>query len=73
MRELARAALLDIASVAAAYASGVAALLLSAKPKLTPAQVRSGLIRSAQRIPGKRSEVGAGVIDALAVVNSTRK
>ena len=60
-------------SIAAAHASGVAALLLAAKPKLTPAQVRSDLIKSAQRIPGKRNEVGAGVIDALAVVNSTRK
>jgi hypothetical protein len=35
--------------------------------------IRSDLIRSAQRIPGKRNEVGAGVIDALTVVNSTRK
>jgi subtilisin family serine protease len=60
-------------SVAAAHASGVAALLLAAKPKLTPAQVRADLIRSAQRIPGKRNEVGAGVIDALAVIKPTRK
>jgi subtilisin family serine protease len=58
-------------SVAAAHASGVAALLLAAKPNLTPAQVRSSLIRSAHRIPGKRDEVGAGVIDALAVINPT--
>jgi len=56
-------------SVAAAHASGVAALLLAAKPKLTPAQVRGNLMRSAQRISGKRTEIGAGVIDALAVVN----
>jgi subtilisin family serine protease len=60
-------------SVAAAHASGVAALLLASKPKLTPAQVRTSLIRSANRIPGKRTEVGAGVIDALAVINATRK
>jgi subtilisin family serine protease len=60
-------------SVAAAHASGVAALLLAAKPNLTPAQVRSSLIRSAHRIPGKRDEVGAGVIDALAVINPTGK
>jgi subtilisin family serine protease len=60
-------------SVAAAHASGVAALLLAAKPKLTPAQVRGTLIRSAHRIPGKRNEVGAGVIDALAVVNPNSK
>ena len=58
-------------SVAAAHATGVAALLLAAKPKLTPAQVRSDLIRSAHRIPGKRNEVGAGVVDALAVIKET--
>ena len=58
-------------SVAAAHATGVAALLLAAKPKLTPAQVRSDLMRTAHRIPGKRNEVGAGVIDALAVIKET--
>lgn len=58
-------------SVAAAHATGVAALLLAAKPKLTPAQVRSDLMRSAHRIPGKRNEVGAGVVDALAVIKET--
>ncbi len=60
-------------SIAAAHASGVAALLLAAKPGLTPAQVRSYLIRDARRIPGKRNEVGAGVIDALAVIKDPRK
>jgi hypothetical protein len=58
-------------SVAAAHATGVAALLLAAKPKLTPAQVRSDLMRTAHRIPGKRNEVGAGVIDAFAVIKET--
>jgi subtilisin family serine protease len=60
-------------SVAAAHATGVAALLLAAKPNLTPAQVRADLIRSARRIPGKRNEVGAGVVDALAVIKVTPK
>ncbi|HEY6023466.1 MAG TPA: S8 family serine peptidase [Pseudolabrys sp.] len=60
-------------SVAAAHASGVAALLLAAKPKLTPAQVRSDLMRSAHRVPGTRNEVGAGVVDALAVIKETPK
>ncbi|HJS62337.1 MAG TPA: S8 family serine peptidase [Pseudolabrys sp.] len=60
-------------SIAAAHASGVAALLLASKPNLTPAQVRASLTRAATRIPGKRSEVGAGVIDALAVINPSRK
>jgi subtilisin family serine protease len=60
-------------SIAAAHASGVAALLLASKPNLTPAQVRASFMRAANRIPGKRNEVGAGVIDALAVINSSRK
>ncbi|HXY22392.1 MAG TPA: S8 family serine peptidase [Burkholderiaceae bacterium] len=60
-------------SVAAAHATGVAALLLAARPNLTPAQVRGDLIRYAQRIPGKRNEVGAGVIDALAVIKGSAK
>lgn len=37
------------------------------------AKAGSVLIRSAQRIPGKRNEVGAGVINAFTMVNSTRK
>jgi subtilisin family serine protease len=49
--------------------SRVAALLLATKPKLTPAQVRGNLVRSAHRVPGSRNEVGAGVVEALAVVN----
>jgi subtilisin family serine protease len=60
-------------SIAAAHASGVAALLLASKPNLTPGQVRASLIRAATRIPGKRNEVGAGVIDALAVIDPSRK
>ena len=60
-------------SVAAAHVSGVAALLLATKPNLTPAQVRGNLVRSAHRIPGTRNEVGAGVVDALAVVNPGSK
>jgi hypothetical protein len=55
-------------SIAAAHASGVAALLLARDPKLTPEQVRRALIRSARKIPGRQREVGAGVIDALAAV-----
>ena len=60
-------------SIAAAHATGVAALLLASKPNLMPGQVRASLIRAATRIPGKRNEVGAGVIDALAVINPGRK
>jgi subtilisin family serine protease len=57
-------------SVAAAHASGVAALLLARDAKLTPAQVRNAMIRSAHPIAGSRRDFGAGVIDALAAVNS---
>ena len=57
-------------SVAAAPASGVAALLVGRKPDLTPDALRQSLVRSAQSVPGKPREVGAGVIDALKAVNS---
>jgi len=57
-------------SVAAAHASGVAALLLARDAKLTPAQVRNAMIRSAHPIAGSRRDFGAGVIDALAAINS---
>jgi len=60
-------------SVAAAHATGVAALLLATRPKLTPAQVRSEMMRYAHRVPGKRNEVGAGVVDALAVIKEAPK
>ncbi len=60
-------------SVAAAHASGVAALLLAREPKLTPADVRRALIRSARKIPGKRRDVGAGVIDALAALKTVAR
>jgi hypothetical protein len=59
-------------SVAAAHASGVAALLLARKPDLTPDQVRSLLIKSARAIPGNKRDVGAGVIDAFGAVDSIR-
>jgi subtilisin family serine protease len=60
-------------SVAAAHATGVAALLLATRPKLTPAQVRSEMMRYAHRVPGKRNDVGAGVVDALAVIKEAPK
>ena len=59
-------------SVAAAHASGVAALLLARDPKLTPDQVRALLVKSARAIPGNKRDVGAGVIDALAAVDTIR-
>jgi subtilisin family serine protease len=59
-------------SVAAAHASGVAALLLARNPRLTPDQVRSLMIKSARGIAGNKRDVGAGVIDALGAVNSVK-
>jgi subtilisin family serine protease len=60
-------------SIAAAHASGVAALLLARDPKLSPAAVRRALIRSTHKVAGARRDVGAGVIDALAAVNEFGK
>lgn len=59
-------------SVASAHVSGVAALLLARDPKLTPDAVRRDLVRSARAIPGKKRDVGAGVIDALGAVNAVK-
>lgn len=60
-------------SVAAAHASGVAALLLARKSDLTPDALRRDLIRSARAIPNSnRRDVGAGVIDALGAVNAVK-
>jgi hypothetical protein len=60
-------------SVAAAHASGVAALLLARRPELTPFALRQALLTSARRVPGGKREVGAGVIDALGAVEAAGK
>jgi hypothetical protein len=54
-------------SVAAAHVSGVAALLLERNPKLTPAEVRRILIRTAKSI-GPRDRAGAGLVNAYEAV-----
>jgi len=59
-------------SVAAAHVSGVAALMLARQPKLTPDALRRILVRSAQRIAGKRRDVGAGVVDAYGAVEQVK-
>ena len=57
-------------SIAAAHATGVAACCWQPSRKLTPGQVRSGLMRTAHRIrANQRSR--AGVVDALAVIKET--
>ncbi len=60
-------------SVAAAHVSGVAALLLARDPKLSPRRIRQIIERSARHIPGKRYDVGAGEVDALAAVEALAK
>jgi subtilisin family serine protease len=59
-------------SVAAAHATGVAALLLARNPRLTPDEVRRDLIGSARAVPGHKNDVGAGVIDALRAIEAAR-
>lgn len=63
-------------SAAAPHAAAIAALLLSAQPGLTPAQVRTALINSAIDIeaPGVDRDTGAGIImaqEALEEVGAT--
>jgi subtilisin family serine protease len=58
-------------SVATAHVSGVAALLLARDPRLTPDALRRLLVGSAQKVPGSRRDVGAGVVDALKAVEQT--
>jgi thermitase len=58
-------------SMATAFVTGAAALLLSEKPRLTPAQVRRLLIDSADRVPALAGHVVSGgrlnVYEALAL------
>ncbi|HEY1746979.1 MAG TPA: S8 family serine peptidase, partial [Xanthobacteraceae bacterium] len=59
-------------SVAAAEVSGIAALLLELKPSLTPADVRSILVKTAKPVgaAGQHAEFGAGLANAFRAVNS---
>jgi subtilisin family serine protease len=59
-------------SVAAAHASGVAALLLARNPQLSPDAVRKLLAGSAHGLADTRENVGAGLIDALAAVEAVK-
>lgn len=51
-------------SMAAPHVTAVAALVLSADPTRTPAQVRAALVASARPFPGACSGCGAGIVDA---------
>jgi subtilisin family serine protease len=59
-------------SLAAAHVSGAIALLLQARPHLTPEEIRAVLVSRARDLgaPGADSEFGAGFADALAIVGS---
>jgi serine protease AprX len=60
-------------SFAAPITASVAAQMLEVHPELTPAQVREGLLATAQRIDGVRPEVqGAGLLQPLAAVKWAR-
>jgi serine protease len=55
-------------SMAAPHVAGVAALMLSRNPALTPDQVESKLKGSARAFPAACSECGSGIVDASAAV-----
>jgi subtilisin family serine protease len=51
-------------SMAAAFVSGLAALVWSVCPGLTPAQVRERIASTADAVPGRELEFGRGIINA---------
>ncbi|MCW8875437.1 MAG: S8 family serine peptidase [Kangiellaceae bacterium] len=57
-------------SMAAPHAAGVAALLYSYQPSITPVQVTQTLQNTARSFPGSCSGCGAGIIDAAAALAS---
>lgn len=61
----------DGTSMATPHVAGVAALMLSAKPSLTPAQIKSTLQSTARPLPGTcPGGCGAGIVDAYAAVSA---
>ncbi|MBC6607058.1 S8 family serine peptidase [Hymenobacter sp. BT188] len=57
-------------SMATPHVAGIVALLLEAKPSLSPAQVKELLMKTATNMPGHQSwEVGAGYVNAFAAVD----
>jgi len=59
-------------SFAAPYVAGVASLLLSLRPELTPAQVRRMILQSAKdiEVPGIDQFTGYGLLDAAAALKA---
>jgi serine protease len=57
-------------SMATPHVSGVAALMLSRNPSLTPDDVQTRLQASARPFPAACSQCGAGIVDASAAVDA---
>lgn len=57
-------------SQATPHVAGVIALMMAVNPKLTPAQVRSILIKTARPAPANCPGCGAGIVDAAAAVKA---
>ncbi len=58
-------------SMATPQVAGIAALLLSAKPSMTPAQVKAALVSTATPMPSYGPhQVGAGYVNAFAAIDS---
>jgi len=60
----------DGTSMATPHVAGVAALMLSKTPTLSPANVKAAMIATVVNIGASPEEMGAGRIDALAAVNA---
>jgi subtilisin family serine protease len=60
-------------SFAAAYVSGAAALLASARPSATAAQLRNALVRSARRGAGVDRWIGGGRLDVQAALERLQR
>jgi serine protease AprX len=58
----------DGTSLATPLAAGVAALVLSAHPELTPMQVREAMIKTADKAKTPDNTYGYGLIDAMAAI-----
>lgn len=58
-------------SMAAPHVAGVAAMMLSKNPSLTPAQILSILQSTARPFPAACNQCGSGIIDANAALNAT--
>jgi serine protease len=63
-------ALYNGTSMATPHVSGVAALMLSVKPTLTPDQVTSILQTTARAFPATCSQCGSGIVNARAAVDA---